>query len=38
MDAFIGSVWFAGLTFFAGYFVAHAFPVTWFAEKFGGKK
>ena len=38
ISQFLGSVWFAAMTFFVGYFIAHAFPVTWFAQKFGSRK
>lgn len=38
MSQFLGSIWFACFTFAVGYLLAHAFPVTWFATKFGSKK
>lgn len=38
MSQFLGSIWFACFTLVVGYLAAHAFPVTWFAEKFGSKK
>lgn len=33
MASFLGSVWFAGLAFLAGYFLGHVFPVTRFAQR-----
>ena len=36
-EAFVGSVWFGGLTCVIGYIVGHVFPITKLAKLFGGK-
>jgi len=37
MESFIGSIWFAGMTFFVGYIVGHALPISWVMSKFSKK-
>ncbi len=37
MSSFIGSVWFAGLTFLAGYILGQVFPISSLPKLFGKK-
>lgn len=37
MSAFIGSIWFAGLTFLAGYILGQVFPIGSLSKIFGKK-
>lgn len=34
IESLLGSVWFAGLTFFAGYLIAHVLPIHKVAKLF----
>jgi len=37
MESFLGSLWFAAMTFFVGYIVGHALPINWVVSKFSKK-
>jgi hypothetical protein len=37
MESFIGSIWFATMTFLLGYLFGHALPINWVASKFSKK-
>lgn len=33
MESFIGSVWFGGMAFLAGYFLGHVVPISRFIQR-----
>ena len=37
LESFLGSIWFAGMTFLAGYIGGHVFPISKITALFGKK-